>query len=82
MIVDGFFDMLFGALSWLVGLLPVLSNEGMPVVEDGFIVWLAGVSYFLPLWAMGLCLGWVLFVCSIQNQFFVINWVIKRIRGG
>ena len=48
----------------------------------GFFELLDNASYFLRLTCMMTCLLTVVGVQIVFNNVFIVNWVIKRIRGG
>ncbi len=84
MIIDYFMTAIKNLILLIVECFPGFT-EGFFSVLDSFsgLVDLVNVSgYFLPLGTMATCLGVIIAVHGINQSWFSLNWLIKRLRGG
>lgn len=83
MITDAVLDWAFGVLAWLVSLVPndVTTMDGLEQ-PSGWLTWWNGMWYFLPMSTLLACVGFIVSVHIFMNNVWVVNWIIKRVRGG
>lgn len=82
-IIDRIVEAVFSVLGNLLDMLPTIVSYLPGAYEfTGFTDLLLQASFFLPLPTMLLCLTIITVTHAAMNSFWVVNWVIKRIRGG
>jgi hypothetical protein len=82
MIIEFFLTMVFGLISELLQLLPVLSLPEGAISAFGSVFSLIGtVGYFIPLGTLSSVILVMLFVYNIQIIWGAINWSIRKIPG-
>lgn len=79
MLMYAFMKALFGAMRWLVSLFPSMDSLNIPrnILEMG-----VGVGGWIDVDAMMTVLALILTIYSFWGTAFLINWLIKRLRGG
>lgn len=77
MLVELVMNGIKGVLTGLVSLFP-----SVDVLPEGFRMSLVGLEKLVPWEDIFSALGIVLGLVSALSVAFVVNWIIKRIRGG
>ena len=83
MIIDAVLDWVFGVLGWLVGLVPDLGGADQELTKpEGWLAWWNGMWFFLPMGTLLACVTFIIGMQVLMNNMWVLNWIIKRVRGG
>lgn len=83
MIIDTIMGWIIDFINWVIGLLPEIPTYIPGVSElEGFAELCSNVAFFLPLNIMAACITIIISVHIAMNSFWVINWIVKRVRGG
>jgi hypothetical protein len=79
MLMYAFMSALFGAMKWLISLFPSMDSLNIPRNVLGMGVAVGG---WIDVDSMMAVLGLVITIYSFWGTAFIINWLIKRLRGG
>ncbi len=78
-ILTWFSNLILGAVNKFPSITQYNPDSGQ---LSGMIGLVSQCAYFLPLGTMAACLAAIVLAHGILNSAWVVNWVVKRIRGG